>query len=615
MTGHFIAFEGGEGSGKSTQARRSPSASAAGAAHLRAGRHAPRRRGATRWCSTRPTSTSPTARRGAADGGRPGPARRRGHPARAASGAHRHHRPLLRVVDRLPGPRPPARRRARSQQLSRLGHRRAVARPGRAARGAAVGAPSAPAGAGQGPAGVRRRRLPRPGPRRLPRCRPWPTPTAGRSSTAPSAEDEVAEAIWEIVAIRFPDLVLSSSCTASARSAERPRRARRVGATSSGRTTPSPSSTAAAAHPVHSYLLVGPAGSGKRAAARAFAALLLSAGSAGRGGRAPRAPGPGRDAPRPAHRRGHHRPGPHRRAHRASEVVQQAALSPAEGSRKVLVLEDFHLIDQFGAILLKYVEEPPGVDLLRDPRRGRPAGARHHRLPLGAHRPRPGARWSPSSSGSPPRASTAAQAAADRRGRGRRPRPGPAARHRRALRGARRGAAGHARSPQRHRRPGRRAGRRGQGAHRRRPGRHRRPPRAGGRRARGAHRALRAAGERQEGHRGPPQARGPPPPHRRAPPRPRDLRRRATATPSSTPATPTRWSPASTASSRPRWSSRSSPTRPSCSSRCSPSSPFSRRSGTAARARPCSRRAHSCPPSLTRPARVAQLVEQRTRNA
>ena len=38
---------------------------------------------------------------------------------------------------------------------------------------------------------------------------------------------------------------------------------------------------AAARQPVHSYLLVGPNGSGKRAAARAFAALLLSADSAG----------------------------------------------------------------------------------------------------------------------------------------------------------------------------------------------------------------------------------------------------------------------------------------------------------------------------------------------
>ena len=74
--------------------------------------------------------------------------------------------------------------------------------------------------------------------------------------------------------------------------------------------------TAAAAHPVHSYLLVGPSGSGKRGAAKAFAALLLSAGSDGDGCRAPPAPRAGRDAPRPPHRRGHHRPGSHRRSHR-----------------------------------------------------------------------------------------------------------------------------------------------------------------------------------------------------------------------------------------------------------------------------------------------------------
>ena len=115
---------------------------------------------------------------------------------------------------------------------------------------------------------------------------------------------------------------------------------------------------AAAAHPVHAYLLVGPGGSGKRAAARAFAALLLSAGSDGeeaerhvRLALAETHPdlhvieattAQGRiDAPT------------------ARQVVKQAALSPAEGSRKVLVLEDFHLIDQFGGILLKYVEEPP----------------------------------------------------------------------------------------------------------------------------------------------------------------------------------------------------------------------------------------------------------------
>jgi DNA polymerase III subunit delta' len=116
--------------------------------------------------------------------------------------------------------------------------------------------------------------------------------------------------------------------------------------------------TAAAEHPVHAYLLVGPAGSGKRAAARAFAALLLSAGSKGD------------DAER--HVRlalSETHPDLHVveattaqgriDAATAHKVVKQAALSPAEGARKVLVLEDFHLIDQFGAILLKYVEEPP----------------------------------------------------------------------------------------------------------------------------------------------------------------------------------------------------------------------------------------------------------------
>jgi DNA polymerase III subunit delta' len=116
--------------------------------------------------------------------------------------------------------------------------------------------------------------------------------------------------------------------------------------------------TAAAVHPVHAYLFVGPGGSGKRAAARAFAALLLSAGSEGE------------DAER--HVRlalAETHPDLHIveattaqgriDAPTARAVVKQAALSPAEGSRKVLVLEDFHLIDQFGAILLKYVEEPP----------------------------------------------------------------------------------------------------------------------------------------------------------------------------------------------------------------------------------------------------------------
>ncbi len=116
--------------------------------------------------------------------------------------------------------------------------------------------------------------------------------------------------------------------------------------------------TAAAAHPVHAYLLVGPSGSGKRAAAKAFAALLLSADS------------DGEDAER--HQRlalAETHPDLHVieattaqgriDADTARSIVKKAALSPAEGARKVLILEDLHLIDQWGAMLLKYVEEPP----------------------------------------------------------------------------------------------------------------------------------------------------------------------------------------------------------------------------------------------------------------
>ncbi|MGH9275112.1 MAG: hypothetical protein ACRDZU_10745 [Acidimicrobiales bacterium] len=116
--------------------------------------------------------------------------------------------------------------------------------------------------------------------------------------------------------------------------------------------------TAAAVHPVHAYLLVGPAGSGKRAAARAFAALLLAAGSDGdeaeRHVRLALAEAhPDLRVVEPTTATGR------MDVETARSIVRQAVLSPAEGARKVLVLEDFHLIDRFGAILLKFVEEPP----------------------------------------------------------------------------------------------------------------------------------------------------------------------------------------------------------------------------------------------------------------
>ena len=113
---------------------------------------------------------------------------------------------------------------------------------------------------------------------------------------------------------------------------------------------------AAARSPVHAYLLVGPAGSGKRLAARSFAAALLCA----RGGC-----GDCRDCTlacaelhpdlvvvEPE--------GNFILAKQADEIIRQASLSPAEGARKVMLLAEFQRVHpQVGPKLLKTVEEPP----------------------------------------------------------------------------------------------------------------------------------------------------------------------------------------------------------------------------------------------------------------
>lgn len=111
----------------------------------------------------------------------------------------------------------------------------------------------------------------------------------------------------------------------------------------------------AAAAPVHAYLFVGPPGSTKDEAARAFAALLLTGSdeSDTRDARLALA--------------GEHpdvrevvRVGPAISADQAAEIVRQAALAPVEGERKVLILHEFHLLNAVGAgRLLKTVEEPP----------------------------------------------------------------------------------------------------------------------------------------------------------------------------------------------------------------------------------------------------------------
>ncbi len=112
---------------------------------------------------------------------------------------------------------------------------------------------------------------------------------------------------------------------------------------------------AAARRPVHAYLLVGPEGTGKRAAAAAFAAALLCPG--------------GGDGTCDSCRRvlaGIHpdvavveREGAAITIDAAREVTRLAARSPVEGDRKVLVLTDFHLVGVAGPALLKTIEEPP----------------------------------------------------------------------------------------------------------------------------------------------------------------------------------------------------------------------------------------------------------------
>ena len=111
----------------------------------------------------------------------------------------------------------------------------------------------------------------------------------------------------------------------------------------------------AADDPVHAYLFVGPSGSTKAEASRAFAALLMA----------------GTDDP--SHRdarlalAGEHpdvreieRHGARISADQVADIIRNASLAPVEGTRKVMILHDFHLLDAPAAArLLKTLEEPP----------------------------------------------------------------------------------------------------------------------------------------------------------------------------------------------------------------------------------------------------------------
>lgn len=111
----------------------------------------------------------------------------------------------------------------------------------------------------------------------------------------------------------------------------------------------------AADQPVHAYLFVGPAGTTKRDAARAFASRLLT----------------GNDDATTRDARlalaGEHpdvreveRSGPSISKEQAREIVRLASLAPTEGGRKVMILHEFHLVHpEAAAVLLKTIEEPP----------------------------------------------------------------------------------------------------------------------------------------------------------------------------------------------------------------------------------------------------------------
>jgi DNA polymerase-3 subunit delta' len=111
---------------------------------------------------------------------------------------------------------------------------------------------------------------------------------------------------------------------------------------------------AAAASPVHAYLFVGPAGVGKRAAARWFAAKLLCP--------------LGDPACEVCRRVGegvhpdvlvYEREGARLSVGDAREITRLAVRSPVEGARKVIVIPDLDLAAQIAPALLKTLEEPP----------------------------------------------------------------------------------------------------------------------------------------------------------------------------------------------------------------------------------------------------------------
>ena len=113
---------------------------------------------------------------------------------------------------------------------------------------------------------------------------------------------------------------------------------------------------AATANPVHAYLFLGPAGTGKKVAASVFAGELLAAADPANAGRhrslASRLVHPDVKIISPT--------GSVFRIEESKRLVTEASRSPVEGNRKVVIAERFHDANATAMpVLLKIAEEPP----------------------------------------------------------------------------------------------------------------------------------------------------------------------------------------------------------------------------------------------------------------
>jgi DNA polymerase III subunit delta' len=112
---------------------------------------------------------------------------------------------------------------------------------------------------------------------------------------------------------------------------------------------------AAARQPVHAYLLLGRTGNGTFKAALSFAAAMLCPnGGCSRCDVCARS----LDQVHPDLITVE-REGASISVDQAREIIRLAMRSPIEGTRKVLILTDFHLVTNAGPTLLKIIEEPP----------------------------------------------------------------------------------------------------------------------------------------------------------------------------------------------------------------------------------------------------------------